>query len=265
MPTPTAHKTVQARNLAYAGLRRPVGDEGKEAIHLRGCFEGQVAWTLVSQKEAKRGRGIGDSKLDMGDRRGASSFGFRGLNHKERRDRKEDSDSLSSLRSLRFFHSGFRGLNHKERRDRKEDSDSLSSLRSLRLFHSGFRGLNRRDRRDRKEDFGSDSLRSLRSLRLFHSGFRGLNRRDRRDRKEDFGSDSLRSLRSLRLFHSGFRGLNRRDRRDRKEGLDRQFGDRLLPNLRVVNSRAGCARNDTWSRNNSATACRRISTSSEPS
>ena len=55
MPTPTEHKTVQARILEYA-----------EAILLRYSFEGQVGWTLVSQKEAEKRRGIGDSKLEIG-------------------------------------------------------------------------------------------------------------------------------------------------------------------------------------------------------
>jgi type I restriction enzyme R subunit len=45
MSTPTEHKTVQARILAYA-----------EAI----------GWTFVSQKEAEKRRGIGDSKLEIG-------------------------------------------------------------------------------------------------------------------------------------------------------------------------------------------------------
>lgn len=45
MPTPTEHKTVQARILEYA-----------EAI----------GWTFVSREEAEKRRGIGDSKLEIG-------------------------------------------------------------------------------------------------------------------------------------------------------------------------------------------------------
>jgi type I restriction enzyme R subunit len=45
MPGPSEHKTVQARILEYA-----------EA----------VGWTFVSQKEAEKRRGIGDSKLEIG-------------------------------------------------------------------------------------------------------------------------------------------------------------------------------------------------------
>ncbi len=63
MSKPSEHKTVQARILAYAQ---------------------EIGWTFVPREEAERRRG---------------------LNHKERRERKEDldSDSLSSLCSLRLF------------------------------------------------------------------------------------------------------------------------------------------------------------------
>ena len=73
MSKPTEHKTVQARILAYA-----------EAILLRYGYGGQVGWTLVSREEAEERRG---------------------LNRREHRDHKEDldSDSLCSLRSLRFI------------------------------------------------------------------------------------------------------------------------------------------------------------------
>ena len=102
MSKPTEHKTVQARILGYAG-----------AILLRFGYEGQVGWWFVSRRE---------------------------MNHRERRDRKEVSDSvsLSSLCSLRFSISEFRGFDRRDRRDRKEDLDSepLSSLCSLRLYFS---------------------------------------------------------------------------------------------------------------------------------
>ena len=55
MAKPTEHITVQARILEYA-----------EAIHLRDGYGGQVGWTFVSQKEAEKRRGIGDSKLEIG-------------------------------------------------------------------------------------------------------------------------------------------------------------------------------------------------------
>jgi hypothetical protein len=54
------HKTVQARILAYA-----------EAIHLCQGYGGQVGWTIVSREEAERRRG---------------------LNRKERRERREGFD-----------------------------------------------------------------------------------------------------------------------------------------------------------------------------
>ena len=57
MPTPTEHKTVQAGILEYAGLRRPVGYEGQEAILRRGGFEGQVGWAFVLREEAEQRRG----------------------------------------------------------------------------------------------------------------------------------------------------------------------------------------------------------------
>ena len=61
MSKPSEHKTVQARILEYAGLRRPVGYEGQEAILLRYGYGGQVGWTLVSRES---GRDIGDSELE---------------------------------------------------------------------------------------------------------------------------------------------------------------------------------------------------------
>jgi type I restriction enzyme R subunit len=47
MPTPSEHKTVQARILAYA-----------EAIRLRQGYGGQVGWTIVSREEAEQRRGF---------------------------------------------------------------------------------------------------------------------------------------------------------------------------------------------------------------
>ena len=80
------------------------------------------------------------------------------------------------LRLRRAKGSCWRVLNHRERREHKEDLDSgsLSSLRSLRFPISEFRGFDRRDRRERKGDSNSESLSSLRSLRL--SIHRALNR-----------------------------------------------------------------------------------------
>ncbi len=46
MPTPSEHKTVQARILEYA-----------EGIHLRQGYGGQVGWTIVSREEAAKRRG----------------------------------------------------------------------------------------------------------------------------------------------------------------------------------------------------------------
>lgn len=45
MPSPTEHKTVQSRILAYA-----------EAIRLRHGYGGQVGWTIVSRAESKEAR-----------------------------------------------------------------------------------------------------------------------------------------------------------------------------------------------------------------
>ena len=62
---PSEHKTVQARILAYTQ---------------------EVEWTLVSREEAEKRRDNGDSTLEIGGRRKVS-----------------DSESLSSLRSLRLL------------------------------------------------------------------------------------------------------------------------------------------------------------------
>jgi hypothetical protein len=51
MPTPTEHKTVQARILAYA-----------EAI----------GWMFVSREEAEKRRDIGNWRLEIGEERGHS-------------------------------------------------------------------------------------------------------------------------------------------------------------------------------------------------
>jgi hypothetical protein len=68
---------------------------------------------ILAYAEAE-GRDIGNWRLDIGERREDSN-----------------SESLSSLRSLRLFNSGFRGLNRRERRDRKEDLDRAISQQAV--------------------------------------------------------------------------------------------------------------------------------------
>lgn len=58
MPTPTEHKTIQTRILEYAGLRRPVGYEVQEAIHLRGSFGGQVVGRLCRRRKQSSEAGL---------------------------------------------------------------------------------------------------------------------------------------------------------------------------------------------------------------
>jgi hypothetical protein len=108
MSSPTEHKTVQARILEYA-----------EAIHLRDGYGGQVGWTFLSEEkkvigdsrlevgEGKKRRGIGDWKLECGVSASEFDTGEATSWHGRRQigDRREDldSESLSSLRSLRFI------------------------------------------------------------------------------------------------------------------------------------------------------------------
>ena len=63
MPTPLAHKTVQARILPYA-----------EAIHLCQGYGGQVGWTIVSREEAERRRGFDPKVPTDGRARNRSLF-----------------------------------------------------------------------------------------------------------------------------------------------------------------------------------------------
>lgn len=115
MPTPTEHKTVQARILAYA-----------EAI---GCtFVSEEKKVIGDSRleigEGKKRRGIGDSKLECGVIVSEFYTGEATSWHGRRQigDRREDFDS-ESLSSLRFSISEFKGFDRRERRDRKEDLD----------------------------------------------------------------------------------------------------------------------------------------------
>ena len=142
MSKPTEHKTVQALILEYA-----------EAI----------GWTFVSQKA------VFVSRL-----RRAKDFCRRGLNRRERRDRREDLDfeSLSSLRSLWLAISEF--FEHEEERERDLIPKRKRRLRGFpdTAFRPGTPSperLNHKERRERKGDLFSGALSSLRSLRLLSS------------------------------------------------------------------------------------------------